>query len=156
MNEKIAGQVIAGQVQDMLAAAQAGRIPENIQAFAEDTVQKTREAFDKVQMAARDGAKALEDVVLSAQAGAKAIGDKLIHNTNLNAEAAFRAAEAMARAKTLPEFARLQAEFMQAQLVAAGNQSKELLELSSKVTRETFETMNAAAVKSFEQTRSAR
>ena len=89
--------------------------------------------------------------MLASQAGAKAIGEKIVHNTAINTEAAFDAAEAIARADTLPEAARLQANFFQQQLAIAGAQTKELFELSTKVAQQTFETMNSAAAKSFEQ-----
>ncbi|MCB1521427.1 MAG: phasin family protein [Hyphomicrobiaceae bacterium] len=139
------------QAQDMFAAAKDARIPENVQAIAEEGVQKTREAYGKISAVAKDNAKVLEDVVLATQAGAKAIGEKMLHNTNINTEAAFDAAQAIARAKTLPELMRLQADFMQQQFAVAGAQSKELFELSAKVAKQTIETVNAAATKSFEQ-----
>lgn len=139
------------QAQDMFAAAKDARIPENIQAIAEDGVQKSREAYYKLNSAAKDGAKAVEEVMLATQAGAKAIGEKIMHNTSVNTEAAFDAAQALARAKTLPELVRLQADFMQQQMAVAGAQSKELFELSAKVAKQTLDTVNAAASKSFEQ-----
>jgi phasin len=139
------------QAQDMFRAAQDARIPESVQAMAEDSVAKTREAYQKLQDAAKDNAKVVEEVVLAAQAGAKAIGEKVLHNTALNTEAAFDAAQALARARSLPEAARLQADFVQQQLAIAGAQTKELFELSTKVARQTFESVNAAATRSFEQ-----
>ncbi|MGQ0671658.1 MAG: phasin family protein [Hyphomicrobium sp.] len=139
------------QAQEMFAAAKDARIPENVQAFAEDSVAKTREAYSKINTVAKDGVKVLEDVMLAAHAGAKTIGEKVLRNAESNTEAAFDAAYAMARAKTLPEVARLQQTFMQQQFAAASAQTKELFELSAKVTQQTFETMNSAAVKSFEQ-----
>jgi hypothetical protein len=51
--------------------------------------------------------------VLTAQAGAKALGEKVISNADANADAALDAAQAIARARTLVEVARLQADFMQ-------------------------------------------
>ena len=139
------------QAQDMFAAAKDARIPENVQALAEDSVAKSREAFQKMSVAAQDSAKTAEDVMLAAQAGAKAIGEKIVHNTAVNTEAAFDAAEAIARAKTVPEAARPQANFMQQQFAVAGAQTKELFELSTKVAKQTFETINTAATKNFEQ-----
>ncbi|KUO57109.1 MAG: phasin family protein [Alphaproteobacteria bacterium] len=139
------------QAQDMFAAAKDARIPENIQAFAEDSITKSREAFTKMQSVAQDNAKAAEEVMLAAQAGAKALGEKVVHNTAVNAQAVFDAAESIARAKTVPEAARLQANFFQQQLAVAGAQTKELFELSTKVARQTFETMNTASAKNFEQ-----
>ncbi len=137
--------------QDMFAAAKDARIPENIQAIAEDGVQKSREAYYKMNTVAKDGAKVVEEVMLATQAGAKALGEKIMHNTSVNTEAAFDAAQALARAKTLPELVRLQADFMQQQMAVAGAQSKELFELSAKIAKQTLDTVNAAATKSFEQ-----
>jgi len=139
------------QAQDIMAAAKEARIPENVQAFAEDSVAKTREAYSKMSSAAQDGVKAMQEVMLTAQAGAKSFGEKMLHTASINAEAAFDAAEAMAKAKTVPEMARLQASFVQQQLASASAQTKEFFELSSKIGRQTLESMNAAASKSFEQ-----
>jgi phasin len=139
------------QAQEMFSAAKDARIPENIQAIAEDGVAKTREAFDKLQTVSKDGVKTMENVVLTAQAGARTIGEKVLRNVEINAEAAFDAAEAIAKAKTVPELLKLQSSFFQQQLTASANQTKELFELSAKIAQQTFETMNAAAAKSFEQ-----
>jgi hypothetical protein len=139
------------QAQDMLAAAKEARIPENVQAFAEDSVAKSREAYSKMSAATQDGVKAMQEIMLAAQAGAKSFGEKMMHTAAVNAEAAFDAAEAMAKAKTVPEMARLQATFVQQQLAAASAQTKEFFELSNKIGRQTLESMNAAATKSFEQ-----
>ncbi len=142
------------QAQEMLAAAKEARIPENVQAFAEDSVAKTRDAYTKMSMATQDGVKAVQEIMLAAQAGAKSLGEKVLHTASVNAEAAFDAAEAMAKAKTVPEMARLQASFVQQQLAAASAQTKEFFELSNKIGRQTLESMNAAATKSFEQMKS--
>ncbi|MEE9546070.1 MAG: phasin family protein [Hyphomicrobium sp.] len=139
------------QAQDMLTAAKDARIPENVQAFAEDSVAKTRDAYAKMSSAAMEGAQVAEEVMLTAQASAKSLGEKILLNASANAEAIFDAAEAMARAKTVPEFARLQATFIQQQLAAASTQSKEFFELSSKLSRQTLEGMNAIATKTFDQ-----
>lgn len=139
------------QAQDMFRAAQTGNIPESLQAMAEDSVAKTREAYQKIQTATKDNAKVVEELVLATQAGARAIGEKVIENTTANAEAAFDAAQAMAKARSLPEVARLQADFMQQQMAAASSQTKELMELSTRMTRQAIESMNAAAARSFDQ-----
>src|SRR5258706_4742913 len=91
------------QAQEIFNAAKDVRIPENVQAFAEESVAKTREAYNKMNATAKDGAKILEDVMLTAHAGAKALGEKVLSNTTANTEAAFDAAQAMARSRTLPQ-----------------------------------------------------
>ncbi len=141
------------QAQDMFRAAQDAKIPETFQAMAEDGVSKTREAYHKIQSATKDNAKVVEEMVLATQAGAKAIGEKVIEHTTANTEAAFDAAQAIARARSLPEAARLQADFMQQQMAIASSQTKELIELSTRMTRQAFETMNSVASRSFETLR---
>jgi hypothetical protein len=141
----------ARQAQDMFAAAKDARIPENMQHMAEETVAKSREMFHKFSAVAKDGSKVVEDMILASTAGNKAIGEKLLQNTINNTEAAFDAAQAMARAKTLPEAIQIQAKFMQQSMAVAGTQTKELFELSTKVAKQNFEMMNSAATKSFEQ-----
>lgn len=139
------------QAQEMFNAAKDARIPQNVQVFAEDSVAKTREVVGKMTLVAKENAKAVEDVVMTCQAGAKSIGEKIMHNAVANTEAAFDAATAIARARSLPEAAKLQADFMQQSMTVMSNQMKELFDLSGKVTRQTFETMNAAATKSMDQ-----
>jgi len=141
--------------QDMFKVVNGFKMPENFQVIAEDGVAKTREAYDKLAAVAKDQAKAAEEMMLAAQAGAKSLGEKVVSNTIANTEAAFDAAEALVRAKTLPEAAQLQAGFVQKQMAVAGAQTKELFELSTKVAKQTFETMNAVAAKSFEQIKKA-
>jgi phasin len=143
------------QAQEMFAAAKEARIPENIQAIAEDSVAKSREAYGKMNAAAQDGVKALQEIALTAQSGVKSFSEKLLHTATVNAEAAFDAAEAMAKAKTVPEMARLQASFIQQQLASASAQTKELFELSSKISRQTLESMNSVASKAFDQMKNA-
>ncbi len=139
------------QAQDMYNAAKDARIPENVQHMAEEGVAKTREAYQKINAATKDGAKVAEDVMVAAQAGAKTLGEKILHNTMANTESLFDAAQAIARARSIPEAAKLQADFMQQQFAAVGAQSKEFFELSTKLARQTFESMNTATTKSFEQ-----
>jgi len=147
---------IRRQAEQFINAAKDARIPEQFQAMAEEGVNKSREAFDKISAAAKDQAKVAEDLVLATQAGARALSAKLVDNTVVNTEAVFDAAQAIARAKTLPEATRLQAEFMQKQFAAAGAQTQELFELSTRIAKQTFESASSVATKSFEQARRAR
>lgn len=143
------------QAQEMFNVAKDVRIPENFQAMAEDGVAKSREAYQKFNAAAQEQVKTAEEMMLAAQAGSKTIGEKVMNNAAANTAAMFDAAQAIARAKSLPEAARLQADFVQQQTTAASAQTKELFELSTKVAKQTFETMNSAAAKSFEQMKKA-
>ncbi len=130
------------QAQEMFKDA---RIPENVQAFAEESVAKTRDLYQKLNAAAKDNVKAVEEVVMTAQSGARALSEKVLNNAVANADAAFEAAQAIARARTIPEAARLQADFIQQQIATASIQTKELFELSTKMAQQTFACMNSAA-----------
>ena len=143
------------QAQEMLDAAKNARIPENVQAMAEEGVTKTREAYDKISTATKDGAKVVEELMLAAQADAKAIGEKVLGLAVANTQAAFDAAQAIARAKTMPEAARLQLEFVQKQMATAGAQTKDILAMQAEAAKRTFESFNAAATKTMEQLRKA-
>ena len=122
-----------------------------VQAFAQDSVARAREAFAKWSAGTQSGIRAIDRVMLANQSGAKTIGDKVLSHAEAAAEAAFDAAQAIVRARSVPEAAKLQADFMQQQMAIAGAQTKELLELSTQITRQALESMNMVASKSFEQ-----
>ena len=143
------------QAQEMFNVAKDARIPENFQAMAEESVNRSRDFYQKLNATAQENVSALEEFMLASHAGAKAVGEKMMHNAAANTESAFDAAQAIARAKTLPEAARLQADFFQQQAAVATQQTKDLFELSSKVAKQTFETINKAATKSFETMKKA-
>jgi phasin len=139
------------QAQEMFSAAKDARIPENMQAFAEDSVSKSREFYQKLNETAQDNVNAVEEFMLASHAGAKSVGEKFMQNAATNTESTFDAAQAIAGAKTLPEAARLQADFLQQQTAAATKQTKEFFELSSTVAKQTFESINKATAASFEK-----
>jgi phasin len=141
------------QAEQFMDAAKAAKIPQNIQAFAEEGVTRSKEAFETLSAAAKDQVSAAEELALATQAGFKSIGRKLMDNTAANAEAAFEAARAIARANSVPEALRLQAEFVQRQLGVAGAQTKELFELSTRVATQAFESASEATAKTVEKAR---
>lgn len=140
---------IKRQTEQFVNAAKDARIPENLQAFAEESVNRSRETYGRLTAAAKDQAKVAEEVMLASQAGARVIGSKILENTVANADAAFDAAASVARSKSVVEAARLQSEFMQKQFAVASAQAKELFELSTRVTQEAITTMSSAATKTF-------
>ena len=107
------------QAQEMFTAGKDAKVPENISAFAEDAVAKSRDAFHKVSAAAKDNAKVVEDVMLTTQAGAKSIGEKIIAEHACKHRSRFRSRSAIARARTFPEIARLQANYFQQQFASS-------------------------------------
>ena len=131
------------RAQEMLNAAMVGRIPENVRAIAEDSVAKTRATYTKINGMTKGGVKALEDIIDAAHSGAKTIGEKILRNTEVNTEAALDAAEGIARARTFPEAATLQANFMRQQLTLAGAQAQEIFEISAKVAQQALQSVSS-------------
>jgi len=136
---------------EMFSAAREARIPENVQALAEESVVKAREAYAKMNVVGKEGAKVLEEIVLATHSGAKAIGEKVFEHSAANAKLAFDAAQAVARAKTVQEAAKLQTEYIHRQFAAIVEQTTDLFQLSTKVSWQTFDSFNSAATKTFEQ-----
>lgn len=141
------------QTEDFFKAAREARIPDNVQAMIEDGVARSRKAVDGLAVAAKDGADVAEEVITSVQSGVKTIGTKLIDNTRTNTEALLNATADIARAKSLPEAARLQAEFMRSQIATASAQTQELMQLYASFTKATIEQMNTAATRAFDRAR---
>ena len=139
---------IAWQTQAFLADVANTKVPAEVQAIVQDGVAKARETFTTWSAAAQSGTKAIDEVMQVSRAGAKSIGDEVFSNAQAAAEAAFDAAHQIARAKTLPEAAQLQAKFVQEQLANASQQGKGLFELSAKIAQETTNALTAFATKS--------
>ena len=137
------------QAEELLKAAREARIPDNVKAMAEQGVSQTRKAYDQLHSATREHAANTDTAIATVQAHGKTVADKLLSHSATNAEATFSAALKIVQASTLPEAARLQAEFVQSQFAAATAQSQELFQLTSKVAASTLEQFQAAASKMF-------
>jgi hypothetical protein len=126
-------------------------VPEPVQSVMQDSVGKSREFYSNAATATRDGAKVLTELADTAWSNTKMLNDKIIQNATANAEAAFDAALAVARAKSFSEAAKIQSEFVQQLTAKAVAQSKELFDLSSRSTQHAIETAQAAASKSLQR-----
>ena len=121
------------------------RVPENVQAMAQQGVAASKDFYAKTAAAAQDGAKVMTEIADTAWGSTKMLNEKIVQNLTANAEAAFTAAQAMATAKSLPE-ARQAAERVRQRLAAqASEQTKEFFDLSTRATQHLFEKAQAAA-----------
>jgi len=130
---------------------QAIQLPEQVQSAIAKGVTSSRASFDKAAEYAKENLKTVEKIVLAAQTGSKEIGEKVLGNAETNAKAAFEAAATLASAKTLPELAQLQTNFIQQQLSVMHRQNQELFQPSAQLAQQTFATLNSAVAKNFEQ-----
>ena len=128
------------------------RVPENVQAIAQQGVAASKEFYAKTAAAAQDGTKVMTEIADTAWGSTKLLNEKIVQNLTANAEAAFTAAQAMATAKSLPEIAKLQGEFVQKLAAQTSEQTKEFFDLSARATQHLFEKAQAATAKSFKPT----
>ena len=120
------------QAQLFVESAKNGHIPEQVRMVAEESVRRMHEAFTNLSSAAQEGADQWKRVVHANYKTAREMERKCLQNTATNVDAAFAAARSIAAARTLPEAARLYAEFVQQQLTAGSAQMQELLALSQR------------------------
>ena len=132
---------------DLISSAQAGQHTGQVQTMFNDGLAKTREATLKSFAVAKEGAAALEQGAASVQRDTSELATKVIDQIIKNTESAFAAIQAFTQAKSPIEVAQLQTKFVQAQFAAAGEQSKELFELSTKLAKKSAETMTEFATK---------
>ena len=144
MNEYVAKEVF-NQAEKFFKEA---RVPEPVQSLIQDSVGKSREFYSQAAAATQDGAKVLTELAETTWSSTKMLNDKVLQNVSANAEATFDAAQAIAKAKSLPEVAKIQSEFVQQLTGKVAAQSKEFFDLSARATQQLFEAMQAATNKS--------
>jgi hypothetical protein len=125
-------------------------VPAGIQTAAEQSVARFRDLYRQSMATAQGSAKVFAEVAETTWGSAKLLNDKLIQNVTANTEAAFSAAESIARARSLPEAARLQGDFLQMLLVVTGEQVKEFIDLSARAAQHVLETTQVAARRSMQ------
>lgn len=145
------GQYPMSVFYNFLPSTSALRVPANVQAMIEESFTKARSSYGAMTATTKKNMEVLQEVISASHNEARTIGDKLVRNAETNAEVFFNAANALARAKTLPEFVRLQSDYVQQQMNATQAQGKELLELSTNIAQQTFESFNSVMARGFEQ-----
>ncbi len=148
MNQEFGNQAF-DQIERLFNGA---RVPENVQALAQQSVTASKDFYSKTAAGVRGGATAMTEIADIAWASAKMLNEKIGQNLTANAEAAFTAAQAIATAKSLPEIAKLQSEYVQKFAAKATEQTKEFFDLSARAAQHVFEKAQAAATKSFKPT----
>jgi phasin family protein len=128
------------------------RVPANVQALAQQSVAASQEMYAKTAAAAQDGVKILTEIADTAWGSTKMLTEKAVQNTTANFEATFATAQKMASAKSLPEIAKLQSDYLQKIAAQVTEQTKEFVDLSTRATQHVVEKVQAATTKSFKPT----
>lgn len=119
-------------------------VPWNFQALANQGVTSSKEFYERTAAATQDGARALTQIADIAWSCTKILNDKLAQNLAGNVEATFTAAHAIATAKSLPEMARLQRDFIHKLTAQAMGQVMGLVDLSTGASQHVLEKMQTA------------
>jgi phasin len=119
-----------------MAAPDRFEIPPEMRAFAEQSVEQARQAFDGFMSAAQHAMGTLEGQADSARKGAKDVAEKAMTFAQQNITSSFQLVEQLVKAKDVQEVMRLQADYIKRQMQVLGEQARELGEGAASATRE--------------------
>lgn len=114
-------------------------VQKNFQALSENAVAASKGFYDQATAAGLEQTKVLTDIADTAWGSTKMLNEKVTQNAIANMEATFTAVQLMAGAKSLPEIAKLQREFIQKFATQSMQQTTELFELSTRGSQHVFE-----------------
>lgn len=149
-------ELMTEQTEDVPKASEDNASRDHAQSADAEGPGTSGEVYERLTNPARDAGKVYGGVFAIAQNGAKVLGEKVLDNTEKNSEAVFEAAKAVVRCKDMSEVAKVQSDFVQAQLALANRQVREFYELSAKISTETVEAAQAAACKAVSELKVAR
>jgi phasin len=118
-------------------------IPEGVRALAENTVDQTREAYDRSADAFEASVATFEKSFDAAGQGAAAFNRKIIDIARRNLNSTFDLAKSLAGAKSLADMVELQTAYWRNQFDALTTQAEEVRELSNKMTADAAEPIKA-------------
>jgi phasin family protein len=117
--------------------------------FTEASMAASRDFYDKAATVAHQTSKVLADLTDTAWGSAKNLNEKVMQNIKTNVDATFAAASEIASARSLPEIARIQTDYVQKLRAQATDQTKEFVDLSTRATQHVLEKLQAAMANSF-------
>jgi phasin len=107
-------------------------VPNEIRAFAEQSIQQARKACDDLMTATQRAVAAFEGRTSSTQANAREFQHKVVDFSERNVAASLEFAEKLLRAKTPEDVIALHAEYVKAQMQALAEQARQLGEHAMK------------------------
>jgi phasin len=102
------------------------QVPPELRAFAEQSVEQAKKAFDSFVVATQRAVTTFEDQAAATQSTVKAIQAKAIAYTERNMTASFDFSQKLLRAKDAEELMRLHADYVKAQVQMLTEQAREL------------------------------
>jgi phasin len=127
----------------------ASKATDQIRAFAEKSVEQSKEAYTKLKTGAEETQKALESTFETVKSAGSDLSLKTIAALRANTEAGFSHLEALVGAKSLSEVIELQTSFLRKSVETAVEQAKELQAVTSKAAEDVSKPIKTAFEKSF-------
>ena len=112
-------------------------IPKEMRSMAEASLEQARKTFEKFVTAAQTAAGSIEERNATVRASARDVSSKAIAYAEQNVQASLDHAQALLKAKDLPEVMRLHSEFVQAQMRALAEQASEMGQVVGKAALDT-------------------
>jgi len=112
-------------------------VPEAVRKMAEQTVNQSREAYEKAKDAMEDAVGVMEKSIDTAGQGAVAWNRKVIDLAQTNLNTSFDFAKDLAGAKNVAELMELQSTFARKQFETMTGQAEEVRTLAAKIASDT-------------------
>lgn len=126
-------------------------VPEAVRKMAEQTVNQSREAYEKAKDAMEDTVGVLEQSIDKAGQGAVAWNRKVIDLAQTNLNTSFDFAKELAGAKNVAELMELQSKFARSQFETLTSQAEEVRTLATKIATDTTSPMKEHVTQSFDK-----
>jgi phasin len=110
-------------------------VPPEMRAFADQSVQQAKTAFDDLMKATQRAVSTLGGTATSAQTTAIELQRKLVEYSERNVAASMELAQSLLRAKDPQEVLRLHTEYVRAQMEALAEQARDLAQHAAKATK---------------------
>jgi phasin len=107
-------------------------IPAEMRAFAEQSVQQARKAFDELMSATQRAVSTFEGHATTAQTSAREIQRKVVTFSERNVAASLEFAQKLLQAKDPEEVLKLHADYVKKQVQALTEQAQEIAQQASK------------------------
>jgi phasin len=130
-------------------------IPEAVRTVAEKTVAQSRDVYDRSKTALDASIATFERSFDAAGQGAVAFNRKIIDIAQRNLSSVFDLAKTLAGAKNLADMVELQAAYWRKQFEVLTAQAEEIRALSTKVTADAAEPINAHVTNGMDKLRKA-
>lgn len=111
-------------------------VPAEMRKFAEQSVEQARHAFESFISTAQRTMADFEGRAQAARSGAMDVGGRAMSFAERNMAASFEFAQKLVRAKDAEDVIRLQTEYIQSQVQALNEQTKELAEAAAKFAKD--------------------